>query len=113
MALNGIGAGVSFNVLAQVYFLRRERQFPESLFLPSAIIGAAVGVAGWLAILRWLIAPHFGRAAARRLVAAAACPACGFSLAGVPADAGDGCTVCPECGAAWRVAEGQVDGNRP
>ncbi|MBL8757394.1 MAG: hypothetical protein JNK35_03060 [Phycisphaerae bacterium] len=30
------------------------------------------------------------------------CPACGYDLTGQPV-AGDGCTVCPECAAAWRV----------
>jgi hypothetical protein len=30
------------------------------------------------------------------------CPACGYGIRGVPSEA-DGCTVCPECGAAWRV----------
>jgi len=30
------------------------------------------------------------------------CAACGYSLAGAVAE-GDGCCVCPECGAAWRV----------
>lgn len=30
------------------------------------------------------------------------CPCCAYSLAEVPADP-DGCTPCPECGAAWRV----------
>ena len=32
------------------------------------------------------------------------CPICGFALNGLtPGD--DGCTVCPECGAAWRRDE--------
>lgn len=30
------------------------------------------------------------------------CPACAHGLNGLP-PAPDGCTVCPECGAAWRV----------
>jgi hypothetical protein len=30
------------------------------------------------------------------------CYACGYDLVDLPAE-GDGCTVCPECGAAWRV----------
>lgn len=32
------------------------------------------------------------------------CIACGYSLAGA-ASASDGCVECPECGAAWRIAE--------
>ncbi len=30
------------------------------------------------------------------------CPSCGYRLLGAPPE-GDGCTVCPECGAAWRL----------
>ena len=30
------------------------------------------------------------------------CPGCGFDLVPSPVEA-DGCTVCPECGAAWRL----------
>ena len=32
------------------------------------------------------------------------CASCGYSLKGIHADA-DGCTVCPECGAAWRLTK--------
>ncbi len=39
------------------------------------------------------------RAGARR---AGLCAACGYALAGLASDL-DGCTVCPECGAAWRL----------
>lgn len=31
------------------------------------------------------------------------CLACVYDLTGVPTDP-DGCTVCPECGAAWKLA---------
>jgi len=32
------------------------------------------------------------------------CPSCGYELTGLPVDEeiDDGCTVCPECSAAWR-----------
>lgn len=33
------------------------------------------------------------------------CPACAYRIAGVPPEP-DGCTVCPECGAAWRMEHG-------
>ena len=32
------------------------------------------------------------------------CGSCGYELRGVVAE-GDGCTVCPECGGAWKVEE--------
>jgi hypothetical protein len=31
------------------------------------------------------------------------CPACGYDVAEIDADA-DGCVVCPECGGAWRMS---------
>jgi hypothetical protein len=31
------------------------------------------------------------------------CPHCGYDLRGLPVDPGDGATVCPECGCAWRL----------
>ncbi len=36
------------------------------------------------------------------------CPACLYEVEGVPREA-DGCVVCPECGAAWRLV-GETDG---
>jgi hypothetical protein len=40
---------------------------------------------------------------ARELVGKSLCPQCGYSFAGVGPEP-DGCVVCPECEAAWRVA---------
>lgn len=34
-----------------------------------------------------------------------ACMVCAYDLTGVPIEE-DGCTVCPECGAAWKIARG-------
>ena len=31
------------------------------------------------------------------------CPHCGYDLHGLDIDEADGCTVCPECGCAWRL----------
>ncbi|MFG0285255.1 MAG: hypothetical protein ACF8R7_12600 [Phycisphaerales bacterium JB039] len=39
-------------------------------------------------------------AIARAHIGAGVCPACGYDLAGCPAEP-DGCIVCPECGGAW------------
>jgi len=38
-------------------------------------------------------------------VAVGVCPACAYALEGIGA-APDGCLVCPECGGAWRLADG-------
>lgn len=37
------------------------------------------------------------------------CPHCGYDLRGLRADAGDGATVCPECGCAWRLGQARAD----
>ncbi|MFM9996642.1 MAG: hypothetical protein ACKVU4_12690 [Phycisphaerales bacterium] len=69
-----------------------------------AQLAAIVIALGILAGLGWLWASWRGAKAARRAyLAGSVCPSCGYSLAGLPAE-GDGCTVCPECSGAWRVA---------
>jgi hypothetical protein len=42
-------------------------------------------------------------AAPRLRIAGGMCIGCGYSLEDLPCEA-DGCTVCPECGAAWKLA---------
>jgi hypothetical protein len=67
------------------------------------LFDAAVGA---FAALGFLIAWRMERAFIRRqlpieMLRERRCPSCGYHLTGVlPAD--DECTVCPECGAAWR-----------
>jgi len=39
------------------------------------------------------------------LLVAGLCPHCAHGIAGIPSES-DGCTVCPECGSAWRVVPG-------
>jgi len=38
------------------------------------------------------------------IAACGRCPACGYEIMNLPPDS-DGCTVCPECGSAWRCHE--------
>lgn len=52
--------------------------------------------AGWVARTRGIV---------RGLLAEGRCATCGYDIRGCRAEA-DGCTVCPECGAAWRVPAG-------
>lgn len=69
----------------------------------AVLVGALAGVAGPLAMVlvaRRLLASEI----ARFMVGAGACASCDYPLAGVP-EAVDGCTVCPECGSAWRRDE--------
>ncbi len=72
----------------------------------SAILALAIAL-----VLRWLrpwllgiVRPGRAAQTRSRFVDALLCPACAHDLKGVP-PRDDGCTVCPECGAAWRVKE--------
>lgn len=60
----------------------------------------AVGILVALLPAIWWRGPRLGRAA-RRL---GLCWSCGYDLRGMTPDP-DGCTVCPECGAAWRLPD--------
>ncbi len=66
-------------------------------------------VGAWMAcafVYRWLVHRGFTSEFVAAFLADKRCPACTYDLDGAAAGA-DGCTVCPECGAAWRV------GNEP
>ena len=64
---------------------------------------------GWLVLtmvgLWWSVGPGAG-VTQNRLIKevrqVGLCPCCGYELRDLEA-AGDGCTVCPECGAGWRM----------
>lgn len=45
--------------------------------------------------------PQHAKAAMFR---AGLCPACVYQISEVPVDA-EGCTICPECGAAWKIEQ--------
>jgi Zn-finger nucleic acid-binding protein len=67
-----------------------------------------VGVAAFGFIIGWRFVHVrwrkfiLGRAVRETLVAEGLCAGCAYRLHGIPAE-DDGCTVCPECRAAWRV----------
>lgn len=107
-------------------------QFHPRYWLPLALIGIyqmihsfynpAVGWKAWargvglvcigIGTTYALIGPHIQRRRLSRNAAAASkgllerhlCPSCGYKLTALPIDP-DGCTICPECGAAWRLPE--------
>lgn len=59
--------------------------------------GCLLGMIAWRRSLRRELAKLESARAALPPV----CPSCRYDLAGLPTEP-DGCTVCPECGAAWR-----------
>ena len=48
----------------------------------------------------------------RGMISLRCCPECSYSLSGLECEA-DGCTVCPECGAAWRLPDELVSEDSP
>jgi hypothetical protein len=102
--------------------------FVSTQFATSEVVtrtGMPILRVNWTAILTQTLAPFLiaGLAigiAIRRLAvldrvhwmpAAEYCPACGHNLRGVSTES-DGCTVCPECGAAWRVPRSAKDSDQ-
>lgn len=98
------------------------RVTPTMLASPNMWMGVVMKF-GWMVVM-W--APLFllinslhargrGIAAIKALHAAGLCPSCAYDLRRVEA-AADGCTVCPECGGAWRrrdEAGGRGGGGEP
>ena len=73
------------------------------LNLPSAVEWSIAGLA--LVPMMFIMRPMKAERVqwhGRLLVAIGRCPSCGYDLLNLPV-ADDGCSVCPECGAAWRV----------
>ena len=67
----------------------------------TALIAAVVpvGLAGAFVVHNRFYWPRFG---VRMFLREGECPACEYRMAALSPEP-DGCTVCPECGAAWRL----------
>jgi len=63
----------------------------------SLLFGVPMGL--WVRKVSWRSLAH----ARDALLAAHICPSCAHGIARIPLQP-DGCVVCPECGAAWRMA---------
>ena len=90
--------------------------------MPIVVIAVNGGFSGWgslvviilivaipITLLWWFSASTSGESVARVLGEHGVCGCCGHLLAGEAPEA-DGCTVCPACLAAWRVAPANVRG---
>jgi hypothetical protein len=100
---------------AAVANLFRQYQVPHwSIIAVSVVLFAGLALVYWNAafpldaiILALFVGLGSGYTSRPRAMAAAYikhghCPGCAYRLIEVPRQA-DGCTICPECGAAWRV----------
>lgn len=52
----------------------------------------------------WIAKRQYAARVARVMLQHRYCPHCGYDLRGLPVDAHDGATNCPECGCAWVLA---------
>jgi hypothetical protein len=83
------------------------------LLAPRTGLGAILPTVLGIAVIAMLVFPfllpsRFENWARSTRVKRGRCASCRYSLIGVSA-APDGCVVCPECGAAWRVASGECE----
>lgn len=80
-------------------------QFLARIGAPAWIAGNAAVASMALVITAgasWFVHRCSRAAVAEALLGVGACPSCGHPVRDI-APAPDGCTICPECGAAWRV----------
>lgn len=61
---------------------------------PGTVLGIEMARHGWRS-------PQYAIDAMKRV---GRCPSCAYRIDGVTPE-GDGCTVCPECGGAWRLGD--------
>jgi hypothetical protein len=96
-------------LIGQGVFILREGVRLAQMGLGTAIVRQVVGSL-WAPVLLMIVVITalmiLGRSlrtvARRSCLRLGLCPACGYEIGSLPA-ATDGCTVCPECGAAWRL----------
>ncbi len=103
-------AGIAI-VLGLVYVMRAaspmlkdlsELIVPALILIPLALRIRRHGFSWGVSTANGLPVPVRVRAAA--LLNHGRCADCGYSIHGIPAEP-DGCTVCPECGAAWMIPD--------
>ena len=104
-AVNNQGAllGVTFGcgIVAVNFFVGAV--MPAHLSNMGYLFGGVFIIALSLA-LHPIIGPMAIRSHKRGFLREGHCPACGYGLAEIEPEA-DGCRVCPECGAAWRLGD--------
>lgn len=71
--------------------------------LAALVAGSIASIALAAIASRWQLGRRRGATAVAACVAVRRCPSCAYDLSALAAQQ-DGCIVCPECGAAWRVS---------
>lgn len=75
---------------------------PRRLAIGAVLTAFGIGMVGLAVMLDRKGRGQTRERNAARLARIGLCLCCDYDLAGLPTEA-DGCTVCPECGAAWRL----------
>ncbi len=102
LSLYALGLGAIFAVPVEV------ESFDIDVGWTLIITLASLGVAVMLFALGWWIAnSELYERAARSMRHGMRCPQCWYDLSSLTPEE-DGCVVCPECGAAWRVGDAEV-----
>ncbi len=82
------------------------------LFATAAfVVGLCIFLPPQVAAMH-LWGPRIAGIRQRRHLLLRRCPTCDYLLSEV-GPAADGCTVCPECGAAWKMPEGAINNRLP
>lgn len=78
--------------------------FPPSHRLSPAmfVLGLFLSLLLTARVLWWTTSKHVARTIATRIVHHRRCGSCVYDIRSTPEEP-DGCTVCPECGAAWKL----------
>jgi hypothetical protein len=101
-AIYGAIVGGSFFVTGKIaHTLLAGVAIPGKIFVVPLIVGVC-----WLPLFPLLLRHARGRmrmSLRDAYLAARHCASCDYDLARTPAES-DGCTPCPECGAAWKLA---------
>ena len=77
---------------------------PPGVMVFWGVLGAAIGVVLMQFLHRKVILELFHRSFEQRRLREGVCPFCSSALRGVQ-PAPDGCSLCPHCGAAWRLGQ--------
>ncbi|MEM9374416.1 MAG: hypothetical protein AAGA55_12310 [Planctomycetota bacterium] len=106
--------GIQFGILMSIYLLAQGWVMTggvERLAVPLAVtLGPTGGMAFGLVFGFFVSGATWRSASDARdaMLEWARCPHCAHGIDGIPPEK-DGCTVCPECAAAWRVEEPVTD----
>ena len=103
--LIGIYAIMAVVIAPALYLAIRDGRL--SVAIPVAVVTSAVAL---LMADRWITARR--RLAIEHLLLMDRCPACDYDLSGALPEH-DGCTLCPECGGAWRLDHPSTRQHKP